>query len=219
MHGLVNRSIQCFLGDTYGADLWAAVAAKAGAPVEGFEAMLRYDDALTCDLIQAATLRLGKPRAALLEDLGAYLVTREPLRRLMRFGGVDYTEFLLSLEDLQGRGLMALPDLDLPELGLESGAAGRFTLTVTAAQPGWGAVFAGMLRAMADDYGALALIEHVAPPVDHETTGAGQTGPGQPAPVRLGPQAAAQEWVTVELLEARFASGRRFDLAAMTTGA
>ena len=41
MHGLVNRSVQCFLRDTYGADLWAAVAAEAGVAPEGFEALMQ----------------------------------------------------------------------------------------------------------------------------------------------------------------------------------
>jgi len=43
MHGLVNRSVQCFLRDTYGTDLWVAVAAEAGVAPEGFEALMHYD--------------------------------------------------------------------------------------------------------------------------------------------------------------------------------
>ena len=45
MHGLINRAIQCFLRDTYGADLWAQVAEASEIGVEGFEAMLDYPDA------------------------------------------------------------------------------------------------------------------------------------------------------------------------------
>ena len=47
MHGLINRSFQCFLRDTYGVSLWATVAEAAGLPAEGFEAMMNYDDGLT----------------------------------------------------------------------------------------------------------------------------------------------------------------------------
>lgn len=188
MHGLVNRSIQCFLRDTYGAELWAAVAAETGIAPEGFEALLRYEDALTEAVLAAAARRLDKPREALLEDLGIFLAGLEPLRRLLRFGGVDYVDFLHSLDELPERAELAVPDLDLPGLRLLSGGPGRFTLICRSAHCGCGAVFAGILRAMADDYGALVLIEAGTSPGDEET-------------------------VSIELLETRFATGRRFDLA------
>jgi len=54
--------------------------------------------------------------------------------------------------------------------------------------PGWGLVLAGLLRAVADDYGALALIDRV--PLDD-----------------------GRDLVTVHLLDESHASGRRFDLA------
>ncbi len=109
MHGLVNRSIQCFLRDTYGAELWAKVASEAGISPAGFEALLSYDDGLTDVVIDAAARRLGKPREALLEDVGIYLAGLEPLRRLLRFGGVDYVDFLQSLDELPERVRLAVP--------------------------------------------------------------------------------------------------------------
>lgn len=188
MHGLINRSIQRFLRDTYGAALWQAVAEVAAVPAAGFEALLQYDDALTAAMLDAAADRLGKPREVLLEDLGAFLVTLEPLRRLLRFGGIDYADFLMSLEELPARGRMALPELELPFLVLDSQSEGKMTLLVQASLPGWGPVLSGLLRAMADDYGALALIDLLA------------AGEGQ-------------DLVSVELLDTRYASGRRFVLA------
>lgn len=188
MHGLINKSVQAFLRDHYGADVWHRVADRAGVGREGFEAMLHYDDALTESLLSAAQAELDEPRAALLEDIGAWLAMTEPLRRLLRFGGSDYWDFLYSLDDLQGRGLMALPDLDLPDLNLQSDARGHFTLRVKGAMPGWGAVLAGVLRAMADDYGALVVIEPLEP---------------------LG----GAERSRVLLLEAAYCEGRPFDLS------
>ena len=40
MHGLVNRSIQSFLQDTYGERLWARIADGLELEPSGFEAML-----------------------------------------------------------------------------------------------------------------------------------------------------------------------------------
>jgi hypothetical protein len=188
MHGLINRSLQCFLRDTYGEALWASVAEEAGVGAQGFEAMLRYEDALTEAVLDVAARLLAKPQSALLEDLGMFLVTLEPLRRLMRFGGVDYVDFLHSLDELPDRARLAVADLDMPDLTLHAQSEDRFELLCNAAHPGFAAVFAGILRAMADDYGALAVID-----LDE-----------------------AQErghLITIELLQSQYASGRRFDLA------
>ena len=184
MHGLINRSLQCFLRDTYGASCWAAVAEAAALDPAGFEAMLRYDDAVTEAVLDAAASRLGKPRAALLEDWGMFLASLEPLRRLLRFGGVGYVDFLHSLDELPERARLAVPDLDMPDLTLSPRGADRFALACRAGKPGFAAVFAGILRAMADDYGALVLID---------------PGPG--------------EEVQIELLQTRYSAGRGFDLA------
>lgn len=163
MHGLVNRAIQCFLRDTYGGPLWVAVAQKAKLGFDSFEALLIYDQSQTESVLDAAARLLDRPRDALLEDLGTYLVSNRsagPLRRLLRFGGVTFADFLHSLDDLPGRARLALPDLDLPLLELTSLAPARFALTCRSPLAGMGHTVVGLLRAMADDYGALVLLDH-----------------------------------------------------------
>lgn len=187
---MVNRSIQCFLQDTYGHEVWASVSGIAGLEEDGFEAMLRYDPSVTEAVLRAAVRMLGKPREAILEDLGTYLVTHphmQVIRRLLRFGGASFVEFLYSLDELPDRVRLAVPDMILPELALREYEAARFTLSVTHAAPGAGHVLMGVLRAMADDYGALVLLEH-------------------------GGRRGATEIVSVELAEAAFSEGRRFEL-------
>jgi hypothetical protein len=194
MHGLINRSIQVFLRHTYGDDLWQAVAGDAELGFDSFEAMLSYDARLTSRVIDAAARRLDRPRETVLEDLGTFLVSHpslERLRRLLRFGGVSFVDFLHSLDELEGRGRLALPELDLPRLKLSGLEPDRFLLHCEARLPGAGYVMMGLLRAMADDYGALVVLEH---------EGCARSG----------------ETVSVHLLETRFAEGRRFDLAART---
>lgn len=191
MHGLINRSVQCFLRDTYGPAIWAQVAREARLGIDSFEAMLAYDPALTEDVLCAAQAVLGRPRETVLEDLGTYLVSHqnlEPLRRLLRFGGVSFVDFLHSLEDLPERGRLALPDLDLPNLVMADQGAGDFVIYVSGLFPGVGHVVVGLLRAMADDYGALVLLDH-----------SGQSD--------------GVERVAVQLLDHSFAAGKRFDLA------
>lgn len=194
MHGLINRSIQSFLRDSYGPDLWQRVARTAGLEFESFETMLVYDDALTEAVLESATSLLSRPRESMLEDLGTYLVSHphlEPLRRLLRFGGVSFLDFLHSLDELPGRSHLAVPDLDLPQMELTEQGNDVFTLACTGGPVGFCNVMIGVLRAMADDYGALVLLDSA------EMSGGGDCG-GQ---------------IAIHLLDQSFAQGRRFDLA------
>jgi hypothetical protein len=193
MLGFINRAFECFLRDTYGPEIWAQVSASAGLGFDRFEPMQSYDLAITEHVIVAATVVLKRPRDSILEDVGTYLVSHpnlERLRRLLRFGGVDFIEFLHSLEDLPERGHLALPDLDLPELRLIDQGGGVFRLCCRMQITGIGHLVVGLLRAMADDYGALVLIDH-----DGHHLGA--------------------EVVAVHLLDQQYSKGRAFDLAAL----
>jgi hypothetical protein len=197
MHGLINRSIQCFLRDTYGDEVWGKVVQIAGLGFDNFEAMLTYEPQWTEAVILGAMAVLGRPREVLLEDMGTYLVSHpnlEALRRLLRFGGVNFSDFLDSLEDLPERGRLALPDIDLPSLSLKDQGGGVFELASSIMIPGVGHVIVGLLRAMADDYGALVLLDH-----------AGQVGDA--------------EVISIQLLDQSYSEGKSFDLAMRMTAA
>lgn len=163
MHGLINRSIQCFIRDTYGEDLWQEIAQTAHLPVQGFEAMLEYDDDVTQRMLDAVSLRLKKSRDAVLEDVGTYLVTHtntRPIRRLLRFGGETFVEFLHTLDDLPDRVRLAVPDLQFPRLDTAEPLPNQVEVRLSGAEPEFGFVLMGILRALADDYGALVFIDH-----------------------------------------------------------
>ena len=191
MHGLTNRAFQCFIRDTVGPEMWADVARGADLGFDGFEPMMTYPPEITERVIQVALQRLDRPRDSFLEDFGTYLVSHpnlEPVRRLLRFGGVSFVDFLDSLEDLPERGRLAVPTLDLPEMELTDLGAGMFDLTCAHRIEGAGHVIVGLLRAMADDYGALVVLEHL--------------GLDQ-----------GRECISVHLLDQSHWSGKRFDLA------
>jgi hypothetical protein len=197
MHGLINRSIQLFMRDTYGPERWRAVARAAGVGPDGFEPMLDYDDSVTDTLLAMVATHLDKPESAVLEDLGTYLVshgTTRGVRRLLRFSGESFADFLHSLDDLPSRARLAMPDLELPELELREDPGGRFRLFVLSTQRGWGYVMLGLLRAMADDYGALVMIE-------------------------MAPGASSVAVIEIALLDGAWAEGRSFSLADATADA
>lgn len=191
MHGLINRALQGFLTDTFGKEVWERVRQDADLPFDGFEPMLTYDVVWTPRIIDSAARVLDRPRSAVLEDLGTHLVSNprtEALRRLLRFGGVTYRDFLDSLEDLPGRAKMALPDINMPDIALEDCGSGEFRITCRFKVNGIGHVLLGLLRAMADDYGALVLLEH------HGTTELGES-------------------LSIRLLDDAHGVARRFELA------
>lgn len=192
MHGLIYRTLQVFIQDSYGAERWLEIASRASLETPEFEAMLMYDPDLVGLLLAASENVLSVPREMLLEDVGTYLVSHpnsEGLRRLLRFGGVDFTEFLHSLEDLPDRSRLAVADLSLPDLELQEHAGNRFLLRINGQIPGFGHVLTGVLRAIADDYGALVLLEHL-----------GVTG--------------ATETLQISLVETCYAEGRDFSLGS-----
>ena len=191
MHGLVNHAVQCFLRDAYGAEAWRAVSRAAGVGPEGFEPMLDYDDHVTHDLLLAAARHLAKAPEALLEDLGTYLVSHDSqrsVRRLLRFSGATFSDFLHALDDRPRRGKLSMPYLDLPELELREDPPGCFRLFVLARQPAWGYVMLGLLRAMADDFGALVVID-------------------------IAPSTSSVTVIEISLHDGAFAAGRSFSLA------
>lgn len=164
----------------------------AGLDFSDFEAMLIYDEAQSLRVLAAACVELNRPQTEVLEDLGTFLVSHpevESLRRLLRFGGVSYVEFLHSLDDLPDRTRLAVSDLKLPALELREYTVGQFSLTCQPGLPGFGSVMMGVLRAMADDYGALVMLEH---------------------------QGGCNGWevISITLVETAFAAGRSFDLGA-----
>lgn len=190
---MVNRALQGFVTRTYGPDIWAEVRSQAALPFDGFEAMLHYDDAQTMACFMAACHVMHKHPNALLEDLGTWLVTDpdlEPLRRLLRFAGPTFLDFLNSLEELGDRGRLAMPDLEMPHITLEQQDPSSFRLRARWVLPGIAPILLGCLRAMADDYGALALLR-----LDGLEDGA--------------------ECVHVQLLDTAYSEGRSFSLGGV----
>jgi len=193
MHGLINQAIERFARETYGDGFWEDLCRHLQLGYQAFEAMLPYEPEVTDRVLDGLARALGKGRDEVLEDLGTYLVSSQSngaLRRLLRFSGTDFTDFLYSLDDLPARVRLAVPELHLPQLELREHAPRSFSLAVrTSGQEGlcFGHVMLGLLRAMADDYGALVVLDHKG----------GRAG---------------EEIIEITLLEETFARARAFDL-------
>lgn len=163
MHGMINRGLQSFVHDYYGARKWEEACIAADLPFYSFETLVHYEDDVTRRLLETLSVVLDRKKDDILEDFGTYVVTDKRLsgiRRLLRFGGETYVDFLMSLEDFSARFKVAMPFLEVPKLTLETRPDNVYVVRYEYARPGYGPVMLGLLRAMADDYGTLVTIEH-----------------------------------------------------------
>jgi len=187
MDALLLRSLQGYVRDTFGQPVWLAICRRAALKIDTFEPMLRYDPGMADRVADHAAQELGRSVDTIWEDMGTYLVTNpghEGVRRLLRFGGQSFVDFLHSLEEAPGRARLAMPGLELPEVDLVETAPDHFSVDCASRIKGAQRVLVGMLTAMADDYGALCLID---------------------------PE--GQDRINVQVLDRAHASGRRFDLS------
>lgn len=188
MHGLILWTFEFFVRLTYGNQVWTGVLSKLDLSLNAVEPLFHYDDQVGLSILQQLAIDLSRDRQSLLEDFGTFLVTDtrvERVRRLLRFGGVDYTDFLHSLEDLKGRSLLAVPDLHLPNIQVDERQPHRFEITCENIPKGAPYVLLGVLRALADDFGSLVFLEVTAETADNVV-------------------------ITADLLECQHAEGREF---------
>ncbi len=167
MNGMINRAIERFVRDSYGRDLWLRLMRASQLTITEFEPMMSYEETVTDQVLTELARALQKTVPEVLEDIGIYLASHpnvQAVRRLLRFGGPNFAEFLVSLEDLPARARLALATLVLPEMTLyEEGPSLAYLHIRSGAVglAGFGHVFVGVLQAMADDYGALVMLEHM----------------------------------------------------------
>lgn len=165
MHGLILRALQGYFVATFGPAEWDHILALAGLAGDRFEPLLSSGPEPLRRVLDAASRRLGRPDGVILAEAGAFAVAnpvQPALRRLLRFGGPTFEEFLHSLEELPDRARLALPVFDFPrlELVIVSRTALRLICHGQSVEPMQ--VMCGALRAMADEYGEPATIELIA---------------------------------------------------------
>ncbi|SFJ57071.1 heme NO-binding domain-containing protein [Jannaschia pohangensis] len=165
MHGLICKSLESFIIDRHGPAVWSGIVRDAGLDFDRFEMLRTYDTRIIMALAAATAGAIKDDPFHILEDMGHWLCTEpqtEAFRRLLRFTGGTFIDLIYSLDEMHDRANMALPGIDLPDLIVSDDGSGVFSVQTTWTVPGGCSVLRGMLRAMADDYGTLVVIDETA---------------------------------------------------------
>ena len=158
MHKIATNCLEMFLKDAYGDDLWQSVADAAGFDSGDLLNWHGASEEVAESIFVEASARLGKSRQEFLEDMGAWLTHQEPIRRLLRFSGGRFYDFLGSLREIVPRIKMVLPDIGISNLRVSTNGTGSYCILGKEEDVDFIWIISGAIRGMADDYGALAVI-------------------------------------------------------------
>ena len=164
MYGLVNKAIADLITMEHGEAVWAEVRRRAGVDVEVFVGMDPYPDAVTYDLVRAASELLDVPAEKLLEAFGEHWIlytARQGYGDLLGMGGRTFREFMLHLHDLHTHVGLAFPNLTPPSFWCSDVGDDTLTLHYQSQRDGLAPMVVGLLRGLGRMFDTEVTIEHV----------------------------------------------------------
>lgn len=183
MYGLVNKAMRGFVVDRHGEPTWHAVRIRAGLEDEAFVGMRQYPDAVTYDLIAAASEELKLPRHDVLVAFGEYWIVHwaeQGYGELLDMCGNTLVEFLDGLDDMHTRLGLSFPELRPPSFRCTRQDDQRFELRYRSHRPGLASFVIGLINGLGQrfdtevevelvevhDHGADYLVHHRPPKSD-----------------------------------------------------
>ena len=152
MYGLINSSLQSMICTKFGEEQWNRVLSASGVPEDSFLSMRSYDDAITYDLVAAASEVLGAPAEACLEMFGEWWVLETAsinYGSLLDAGGNNLVEFLSNLNALHDRITGTFINYVPPEFRVESLEGGRHRIDYISERQGLTPFVVGLLKGLA----------------------------------------------------------------------
>lgn len=170
---MINRAIHQLVVHEHGEAAWERVRVRAGVSAAPFLSMETYDDAVTYDLVAAASAELGAPASAILKRFGAWWVhttASEGYGPLFDQAGGSLPEFLLSLDDLHARIALHLPSLRPPSFRCTEIGETSLLLHYQSQREGLAPLVIGLVEALGERFGTPATVELVQPRQPGQTT-------------------------------------------------
>ena len=103
MYGLINKAIEDFVTQEFGAEIWERILEKADMDAEVFISMKVYPDDWTYRLIDAASETLALPADSILIAFGEHWIRfmhREGYGQLLTVSGRTFPAFLNGLDNM-----------------------------------------------------------------------------------------------------------------------
>jgi hypothetical protein len=155
MYGLINKAVEDLVRSKFGNDAWHRIRRKAGLPDEPFVSMEKYPDAMTYDLVAAASAELGAPAETVLEEFGRFwtvYTATGTFGEILRSVGRTLPEFLRNLDQMHTRIKLSFPKLEPPSFAVQNEGPESLDLHYFSDRPGLAPIVVGMLRGLGDRF-------------------------------------------------------------------
>jgi hypothetical protein len=151
MYGLVNKAIEGLIRSQAGDATWEIIKTRAGVQDDFFVGMQPYPDALSYQLVGAASEVLGVPGAELLEKFGEYwvlYVAQEGYGHLLGMAGNNLKDVLLRLDNLHAQVGLSFPKLQPPSFRCSDVSDNSLTLHYYSERAGLAPMVMGLVKGL-----------------------------------------------------------------------
>ncbi len=155
MYGLINKAVEGLVRTKFGDAMWDKIRSRAGLPDEPFISMESYDDKTTYDLVAAASVELGAPPEAILEEFGRFwtVYTAEVgYGELLKSAGKTLPEFLKNLDQMHTRVKLSFPNLAPPAFTVSDETPSSLNLHYYSHRPGLSPLLVGLLKGLGERF-------------------------------------------------------------------
>lgn len=163
MYGLINDAVRRLVVEDHGYDAWRQIADRAGS-AEAFAAMSYYDDALTYDLVAAASAVLNVPAEELLARFGRFWSTRigpESYAEFLSPEGTDLVTVVRRLDAMHARLQSTFPHLRPPSFSVRERSDASMEIHYRSTREGLAPFVVGLLEGLGELYGTPVHVRHV----------------------------------------------------------
>ena len=162
MYGLINKAIEDFVTQEFGAGSWERILEKANLDAEVFISMKTYPDEWTYKLVGAASEVLSLPADAILTAFGQHWIRfmgREGYGQLLTGCGKNLPNFLKGLDNMHAHIGLAFANAKMPSFRCTEMGPNLLQVDYYSERPGLGPMVVGLLKGIGDLFGNTVEIE------------------------------------------------------------
>ena len=155
MYGLVNKAIRDLAVAAGGEECWDRIRKRAHLEQEDFVGTKNYPDALTYDLVNAASEELDQPADQILEAFGRHWILytgRQGWGTLFESSGSNLRAFIEALDALHVRVQFTMAEMQMPEFDVYDGDNGSLVVEYRSKREGLAPMVRGLLNGLAEHF-------------------------------------------------------------------